>query len=89
MEIKFPFQSYPYFIFIFFKPNILVLFRRRFKKNNLVFLMTCEEFKFEPTQGERGQWAVYYTSSQCFIITFLFVGLTTLGTIVNFDWVVY
>ena len=51
--------------------------------------MTCEEFKFEPTQGERGQWAVYYTSSQCFTTTFLFGGLTTLGTIVNFDWVVY
>ena len=88
MEIKFPFQSYPYFIFIFFKPNILVLFRRRLKKI-ISLLMTCEEFKFEPTQGERGQWAVYYTSSQCFTTTFLFGGLTTLGTIVNFDWVVY
>ena len=30
-------------------------------------------------------WAVYYTSPQSFLV-FLFVGLTTLGTLVNFDW---
>ena len=34
-------------------------------------------------QGGKGQWAVYYTSTQSFIIT-LFVGLTTLGTLIEF-----
>ena len=39
---------------------------------------------------ERGQWAVYYTSPQSFINNvFLFVGLTTLRTLVNFDWFVH
>ena len=37
------------------------------------------------SQGERRQWAVYYTSIQSFIDVFLFVGFTTLGT---FDWLV-
>ena len=40
-------------------------------------------------QGGRGHWAGYYTSPQSFNIVFLFVGLTTLGTVVNFDWFVY
>ncbi len=36
-------------------------------------------------QRERGQWDVYYTSPQKFDINvFLFVGLTTMGTLVNF-----
>ena len=36
---------------------------------------------------ERGQCAVYYTSPKNFIKNvFLFVGLTTLGTLVNFGW---
>ena len=34
------------------------------------------------TQSETGQWAVYYTSPQSFIIVFLFVGFITLGTLV-------
>ena len=36
-------------------------------------------------QGRRGHWAVYYTSPHSLIITFsLFVGLTTLGTFIEF-----
>ena len=36
---------------------------------------------------ESGQVAVYYTSPQNIILTLiLFVGLTTLGTLVNFKW---
>ena len=33
-------------------------------------------------EKERGQWAVYYTSFQS-------LRVTTLGTLVNFDWLVY
>ena len=41
-------------------------------------------------QRESGQWAVYYISPQgFFLITFLYVGVTTLGTLMNFDWLVY
>ena len=33
---------------------------------------------------------VYYTSPKSFLITFFqFVGLITLGTLVNYDWLVY
>ena len=32
---------------------------------------------------------VYYTSHQSFLNVFLFVGLTTSWTLVNFDWFVY
>ena len=40
-------------------------------------------------QRARGQWAVYYTSPQSFFYNvFLFVDSTTLGTLVNFDWLV-
>ena len=38
-------------------------------------------------QGGRGQWAVYYISPQSFKITFFFVGLTTLGTLIEFGFV--
>ena len=37
------------------------------------------------SQRERGQWAIYYTSLQSLIISFQFIGLTTLRTIVTFD----
>ena len=30
-----------------------------------------------------------YTSLQSFMVTFLFVGITTLGTLVNFDWLAH
>ena len=36
-------------------------------------------------ERDRGQWAIYYTSPQSFIISVQFIGLTTLGTLVNFD----
>ena len=40
-------------------------------------------------QRERGQLAIYYNSRQRFFNNvFLFIGLTTLGTLVNFDWLV-
>ena len=32
-----------------------------------------------------GQWAINYTSPQKFITIFIFVRLTTLGTLVNFN----
>ena len=40
--------------------------------------------KGKKTETERGQLAVYYTNSLYFIITLLFVGLTTLGTFNEF-----
>ena len=41
-------------------------------------------------EREGGQWAVFCTSPQSFIDkVFLFVGLTTLGTLVNFYWLVH
>ncbi len=42
-------------------------------------------------QREKGQWTVSYTSPSSFIYNtvFLFVDPTTLGTIMNFDWLVY
>ena len=40
------------------------------------------------TQRERGQWAVYYTGPQSFMITFSY-SLTTLVNLLNFDWLVY
>ena len=40
--------------------------------------------------GGRGQWAVYYTSHQKFYNNiFLFVGLTTLDTFIECDWLVH
>ena len=36
------------------------------------------------SQEGRGQWDVYYTSPQSFNKVFLFVGLTTLGLLMNF-----
>ena len=41
------------------------------------------------SERERGQWAVFYTSPQSVIITILFVAFPTLGTLVNFDRLVY
>ena len=44
----------------------------------------------QESQKERGQLAVFYTSPKSFIITFfLFVGVTTFGTSVNFDCFVH
>ena len=41
-------------------------------------------------QIERGQWAVYFTSPQKFYNNvFLFVGVTNLWTLMNFDWLVH
>ena len=39
-------------------------------------------------QGGRGHWAVYYSSPQSLNNVFLFVGLTALWTLLNFDWLV-
>ena len=40
-------------------------------------------------ERERGQWAVQYTSPKSLKKNvFLFVGLTALETLVNFDWLV-
>ena len=35
-------------------------------------------------ERERGQWTVYYTGSQSFVMM-----LTILGTLINFDWLVH
>ncbi len=41
-------------------------------------------------QGGSGPRAVYYTSPQILMVTFfLFVGLTILGTLLNFNWLAY
>ena len=43
-----------------------------------------------PKVGGRGHWAVYYTSSQCFILTFYYsLALQLLGVLINFDWLVH
>ena len=43
-------------------------------------------------QGGKGKWAAYYIGPQSFIITvsysLIFVGQTTLGTFIYFDWLV-
>ena len=41
---------------------------------------------FSQRERERGKWAVYYTSPQSLIITFLIRWLNNFKTVVNFDW---
>ena len=41
-------------------------------------------------QGSRGQWAVYYTSPQSFILTFSYrLAQQIWGLLMNFDWLVH
>ena len=41
-------------------------------------------------QGGFGQWAVYYTSPQSFILTFSYsLPLQNLGLLLHFDWLIH
>ena len=41
------------------------------------------------SEKERGQWAVYQTSPQIFIMRFYSLAKQLLGTLVNFDWLIH
>ncbi len=50
-------------------------------------LNVIKTLQLKKTQGGRGHWAIKYTSPQSFYNNiFIFVGLTTLGFLLNFDW---
>ena len=47
-------------------------------------MQDISNFRGDFLQGERIHWVVYYSSPQSFLNVFLFVGLTTLGTFIEF-----
>ncbi len=75
-------------IFIMYRLDLLFYLNIDNDTLSISSVVALMNFICNNNQGGKGHWDVFYTSPQSFNVL-LFVGFITLGTLMNFDWLLY